>query len=247
MNYAIELKDVNKSFGKSHVLHDIELTIPEGCIYGLLGPSGCGKSTTVRIIAGILGADSGSVFVLGEEMPQRKTLKRIGYMAQSDALYTGLTALENLQFFGAVYGLKGKELQKSIDEVMNLVNLKEDLKKPVAIFSGGMKRRLALAIAILHKPKLLVLDEPTVGIDPVLRQGIWQELNQLVASGTTIIVTTHVMDEAAKCHQLAMMRDGRIIAKGSPAELLASINATDLEQVFLYYGSKMQGGANDAD
>ena len=163
-------------------------------------------------------------------------MNKIGYMAQSDALYASLTAAENLHFFGTVYGMKKTEIKKRIREVMELVNLSHDLRKPVGTFSGGMKRRLSLAIAVIHKPPVLVLDEPTVGIDPFLRKQIWEELNKLAAKGVTILVTTHVMDEADKCHSLALMREGRLIAKGNSRELRERVGVNSLEEAFIYYG-----------
>ncbi|AFM00065.1 ABC-type multidrug transport system, ATPase component [Desulfitobacterium dehalogenans ATCC 51507] len=236
--HGVVVQHVNKFFGKKHVLKDIDLEILHGQIYGLLGPSGCGKTTVVKIIAGILEATSGEAYVLGEKMPQLSLMNKVGYMAQSDALYGSLTAEENLQFFGAIYGMSKGEIKKRTVEVMELVNLTEHLHKPVQAFSGGMKRRLSLAIAILHNPPVLVLDEPTVGIDPLLRRDIWAELNTLAGQGVTILVTTHVMDEADKCHSLAMMRDGRLIAKGTSRELQERIGVNSIEEAFIYYGGQ---------
>lgn len=236
--HCIVVRKVNKFFGKKQVLKDIDLEIPCGHIYGLLGPSGCGKTTIVKIIAGILEATSGEAYVLNQAMPQLGLMNKVGYMAQSDALYGSLTAAENLQFFGAIYGMSKSEIKKRTTEVMELVNLSEHLHKPVQAFSGGMKRRLSLAMAILHNPPVLVLDEPTVGIDPLLRRNIWAELNTLADQGVTILVTTHVMDEADKCHSLAMMRDGRLIAKGTSRELQEKIGVNSIEEAFIYYGGQ---------
>ncbi len=233
---CIILNNVNKFFGDKQVLKDVSLRVPYGCIYGLLGPSGCGKTTTVKIMSGISESTSGETFVLGRKMPQLSLMNEIGYMAQSDALYMMLSAADNLEFFAAIYGMKKAQYKKRILEVMELVNLAEDLNKPVAAYSGGMKRRLSLAMAILHNPKVLILDEPTVGIDPLLRQDIWKELYQMSADGVTILVTTHVMDEALKCHQLAMMRRGVLIAEGTPTELQENIGAANIEEAFIHYG-----------
>ncbi len=235
---CIVVRKVNKFFDKKHVLKDIDLEIPYGHIYGLLGPSGCGKTTIVKIIAGILEATSGEAYILGQRMPQLSLMNKIGYMAQSDALYGSLTAEENLEFLGAIYGMSKGDIKKRTAEVIELVNLTEDLHKPVQAFSGGMKRRLSLAMAILHNPPVLVLDEPTVGIDPLLRRNIWAELNKLTEQGVTILVTTHVMDEAEKCHNLAMMRNGRIIAKGTSQELQKKIGVDSIEEAFIYYGGE---------
>ena len=237
---CIVLEQISHCFGSKQVLSDINLTVPPGKIYGLLGPSGCGKTTTVKIMAGILEAGSGSVHVLGEAMPNLAVMNRIGYMAQSDALYNLLTAEENLMFFSGLYGIKNKKARERIPEVMALVNLTDDRTKPVAAYSGGMKRRLSLAVALLHEPDVLILDEPTVGIDPLLRKSIWGALNTMTERGMTIIVTTHVMDEAEKCGELAMIRDGRLIAQGTPLQLRQGIGASSLEEAFIYYGEGEQ-------
>lgn len=240
--YCIVLKKISKFFGDKQVLNNIDLKIPCGSIYGVLGPSGCGKTTTVKIMAGILEGTTGEAYVLGERMPQLAMMDRIGYMAQSDALYTAMSAYENLEFFASLYGMRKPLINERIDEVISLTNLREYLHSPVSVFSGGMKRRLSLAMALIHHPKVLILDEPTVGIDPLLRKDIWSKLYQMAATGVTIIITTHVMDEADKCSRLAMMRNGRIIAEGTPMELQKNINAKDIEEAFIYYG-----GGMDAD
>jgi len=238
---CIVMEKVNKYFGKKHVLKDVDLEIPYGSIYGLLGPSGCGKTTIVKIMSGILEANSGETYLLGELMPQLKLMNRIGYMAQSDALYLNLTAYENIQFFGSVYSMQKAEIKKRAEEVMSLVNLLNEMQKPVSTYSGGMKRRLSLALAILHNPPVLILDEPTVGIDPVVRQDIWAELNNMAAKGVSILVTTHVMDEADRCQKLAMIREGVVLSSGTPKELTEGIGVRTIEEAFLYYG----GGKDD--
>lgn len=238
---CIVLKKINKSFGQQQVLKDIDLHVPYGRIYGLLGPSGCGKTTMVKIIVGILEADSGEVLVFNEAMPKLELMQKIGYMAQADALYESLTALDNLKFFGAIYGLSRTQMKQRAAEVMEAVGMGGDINKEVRAYSGGMKRRLSLALAMLHQPPLLVLDEPTVGIDPLLRISIWAEFNKLTALGVTLLVTTHVMDEAEKCDYLALMREGRIIATGTSQQLQADSGVNSLEEAFIYYG----GGQNE--
>jgi ABC-2 type transport system ATP-binding protein len=157
-------------------------------------------------------------------------------MAQSDALYGELSAWENLRFFGQLYGLRGKRLKERVEEVMDLVDLTQDLHKRIHQFSGGMKRRLSLAIALLHEPEVLILDEPTVGIDPLLRQALWNELKRVSRAGTTIVVTTHVMDEAEKCDRLGMLREGQLIAVGTPRELKEQTQTETIEEAFLAFG-----------
>ncbi|SDM93373.1 ABC-2 type transport system ATP-binding protein [Paenibacillus sp. yr247] len=233
---SIQVNGVSKQFGDKVVLQNITLAVPKAQIFGLLGPSGSGKTTLVRLIAGIDAPTSGTVHVLGQLMPQLTMLSKIGYMAQSDALYAELTAQENLEFFASLYGLSGTKRKQRIHDVMELVDLGSHLKKQISNYSGGMKRRLSLAASLLHEPGILILDEPTVGIDPVLRKSIWEELTNLSQKGTTILVTTHVMDEADKCHQLGMIRDGMLTAVGTPNELKQATSSSTLEEAFLYYG-----------
>lgn len=233
---CIRTQGVTRKFNDKEVLHGISLEVRRNEIFGLLGPSGSGKTTFVKMIAGIDEATSGEVEVLGIRMPKISMMNRIGYMAQSDAMYNELTAKENLEFFGALFGLKGVEMKRRIEEVMALVNLTDHLKRPVSAYSGGMKRRLSLAIALMHEPEVLILDEPTVGIDPVLRKSIWDEFEHLSQKGTTILVTTHVMDEADKCHRLGMVRDGNLIAVGTPEALKQETGSATIEEAFLHYG-----------
>jgi ABC-2 type transport system ATP-binding protein len=233
---CLKIAHVNRCFGKKQILYDISLEVPYSQILGLLGPSGSGKTTLVKMIAGIDVATSGEVYLLGEKMPKLSMLNKIGYMAQSDALYGELTAEENLRFFASMYNLTRTKGKERIIEVMKLVNLSEHMKKQVKQYSGGMKRRLSLAIALIHEPLVLILDEPTVGIDPVLRKSIWDELYKLSRNGTTIIVTTHAMDEVEKCDNLGMIRDGRLIAVGTPVELKKATSSDTIEEAFLYYG-----------
>lgn len=233
---CIVVDSATKAFGKRIVLDRVSLSVRKGEIFGLLGPSGSGKTTLVRLMTGLDVPNEGAVTLLGERMPKLAALSRIGYMAQSDALYGELSAKDNLAFFASLYGLKGEKLAARMREVAALVNLTGDLKKPVALYSGGMKRRLSLAVALMHEPEVLVLDEPTVGIDPVLRKSIWAELDGLRRRGVTIVVTTHVMDEAEKCDRLAMIRDGKNIATGSPDELKSAAGADTMEDAFVAYG-----------
>ncbi|CAM3371877.1 ABC transporter ATP-binding protein [Marinicrinis lubricantis] len=233
---CIQTEKVVRKFGDREVLHGISLQVQRSEIFGLLGPSGSGKTTLVKMIAGIDEATSGTIEVLGTSMPKLEMMNRIGYMAQSDALYTELTAKENMEFFGSLFGLRAKKLNQRMLEVMELVGLTEHLKRQVGSYSGGMKRRLSLAIALLHEPEVLILDEPTVGIDPVLRKSIWDELEKQSRQGTTILVTTHVMDEADKCHRLGMVRDGSLIAVGTLEHLKEESGSASIEEAFLYYG-----------
>ncbi len=237
----IQVQEVTKSFGKKVVLKDINFDIKKGHIYGFIGPSGAGKTTLVKMMVGMDVPDQGSIYLLGEKMPNLNILQQIGYMAQSDALYTALTGKENLMFFASLFKLDKTEKQQRITYAAELVNLTADLNKRVSAYSGGMKRRLSLAIALIQNPQVLILDEPTVGIDPELRLSIWNELLRLKnEEGKTIIVTTHVMDEAEKCDYIAMVRDGSIIATGTPLQLKEQYEANSLDEVFLVAGRKGQ-------
>lgn len=236
MNPIVQIEQVTKHFGKQEVLKGIDLNIFEGEIFGLLGPSGAGKTTLVKQLVGLELPSSGQNTIFSIKMPSLDVISKIGYMAQSDALYSELTARENLQFFASLYGLNGSHQKERIQACMEIVQLRDHIDKQVSNYSGGMKRRLSLAIALLHEPKLLILDEPTVGIDPLLRKSIWDSFYQLKNSGVTLLVTTHVMDEADKCDRLGMIRDGRLIAVGTPQHLKESMNKSSLEEAFLSYG-----------
>ncbi len=238
MEKVIEVKGLKQQFGTMTVLENVTLDVFSGEILGLLGPSGAGKTTLVKDIIGMNHLTAGTISILGTPMPSLEAVRNIGYMAQSDALYEDLNAYDNLLFFGALYDLKGAEAKKRADEVLSVVQLLEHAKKPVRNYSGGMKRRLSLAAALLHRPKILILDEPTVGIDPVLRMEFWKEFENIKASGTAIIVTTHVMDEAEHCQRLALIRDGGIIAIGSPEELKQRSGKSTIEGAFLHFSGK---------
>jgi ABC-2 type transport system ATP-binding protein len=237
MKPTITVEQVSKSYGKKPVLTDVNLTIEKGQLFGLIGPSGSGKTTLVKMIIGMEKPETGTIHVLNERMPNLDLLQEIGYMAQADALYVELTGEENLKFFASLFKLKKEEQKKRIAYAAGLVNLTDELKKRVSAYSGGMKRRLSLAIALIQDPKVLILDEPTVGIDPELKLSIWKELLRLKnEEQKTIIVTTHVMDEAVKCDYVAMVRDGCILTSGSPKELMALYETDNFDEVFLKAG-----------
>lgn len=234
----IEVFNVTKRYGKSVVLNNISLDIEKGEIVGLIGPSGSGKSTLVKAIMGVEKINSGFIKVLNKDIPSLEVLNKIGYMAQYDALYEDLTGKDNLKFFGRLYGMKKNLIEERIKYVSDLVNLNNDINKRVVNYSGGMKRRLSLAVSLIQDPELFILDEPTVGIDPLLRVKIWNEIYRLKSSGKSIIVTTHVMDEALKCDKLALIIEGKIIAIGSPKDLMDRFNVSSIEEVFIKIGSE---------
>lgn len=246
MAITIQVKDLQQGYGKTIVLKDINLTVHNGEILGLIGPSGAGKTTLVSTIMGMLTPQKGTVTVLGQQMPNRKLLAKIGYMAQTDALYSTLTARENLKFFGAMQGINNDTLKKQIPYAAGIVNLNDDLDKYVKDYSGGMKRRLSLAIALVSDPELLILDEPTVGIDPELRQQIWAELRKIAKQGKTILLTTHVMEDAEQSDQLMMIRNGVAIAQGAPDQLIKDFQVDTVEAVFLKAGRQQdENSRND--
>lgn len=237
---VITIQNAAKSFKHKQIIQPTNLQIKENKIYGLLGPSGCGKTTLIKLMVGMLKADQGEITVLEKKVPHAALLRDIGYMAQSDALYKELTGYENLDFFAKLYGLSKNARKKRIQYAANIVQLTNDLKVPVSNYSGGMMRRLSLAIALIQNPKILILDEPTIGIDPVLKQAIWAELVRLKEDEhKTIVITTHVMDEAEKCDELAMMRAGEILAVGTPTALKIKYEASTLDEVFMKFGGEL--------
>ena len=247
MSDEVTLEGVCAGYGKQEVLHDFSLRVPAGQITGLVGPSGHGKTTLINVVVGALRAKSGKVTVLGEPAPPHRVKPNIGYMPQSDALYSDLTGSENMYFFGSLYGMSGASIKQRIPQVLDQVHLDDAGRKVVADYSGGMRRRLSLAIALLHSPRLLVLDEPTVGLDPVHRVALWATFRQLAETGVTFLVTTHVMEEAANCDSLIMIWSGQKLAQGSPAELVALAGTNDLEGAFLAFEAEVasrQGESN---
>lgn len=242
---TISVTDLRQGYGKTVVLKDINLTVQSGEILALIGPSGSGKTTLINSIMGMLKPMQGSVTVLGQSMPSRKLLAKIGFMAQNDALYGTLTARENLIFFGKMIGVSKKQLASQIDYAAKIVNLTTDLDKRVVDFSGGMKRRLSLAISLISDPDILILDEPTVGIDPELRVQIWQELHRAAGKGKTILLTTHVMEDAEQADRLMMVRNGDAIGQGSPEDLIHQFNVQTVEEAFLKAGRQQDENRSD--
>ena len=229
------------------VLKGITLKVAKGEMLCLLGPSGCGKTTLVNLIMGELVPKSGSVEILGEKAPYRHVRREIGFMPQDEALYDDVTAQENLRFFGELYGMDRKRISERMDFLFEFTHLQDDRKKLVADYSGGMKRRLSLAVALIHEPKLLVLDEPTVGLDPEHRRYIWRHLESLASEGVSILLTTHVMDEAEHCDRIAMIYNGRIIADGSPSAIKDETSTSELEDAFLALEERAKSSAEGDD
>jgi ABC-2 type transport system ATP-binding protein len=224
---AIRARGMCKTFGKVRAVQQLDLEVPRSRIYGFLGPNGSGKSTTIRMLCGLLTPSSGDISVLGYDIPRQAEALRlkVGYMTQKFSLYEDLTALENLQFIADVYALPRPLQKERIAAASERFHLGHLLRQRAATLSGGEKQRLALAAATLHHPELLFLDEPTSAVDPENRRAFWETLFDLVAEGTTILVSTHYMDEAERCHALAILDQGQLVAQGSPAELSRAIDA----------------------
>lgn len=222
---AIVARGLTRRFGAFTAVDGVNLRVARGEVYGFLGPNGCGKSTTIRMLSGLLWPTEGEISVLGLRIPdQAEALKRrMGYMTQRFSLYADMTVLENLQFVATVHGLSAADSRRRIDELMSVYHL-HDLKHRLSgPMSGGQKQRLALAAAVLHKPELLFLDEPTSAVDPQSRRDFWDALFALADIGTTLLVSTHYMDEAERCHRLAILNNGRVAADGSPRELMDAL------------------------
>jgi len=232
VDYIIETQQVKRAFGSFEAIRGIDLRIRPGETYGLIGPNGAGKTTLIRMFVGLLRPTAGRVEVLGREMPEKAVLSQVGYMTQARAIYTDLSVRENVRFFGA---MAGRQDSKRIDEVIALVDLSDWADSRVATLSGGMQQRVSLACALVHRPRLLLLDEPTVGVDPQLRVQFWDYFGHLNAQGVTIVVSSHVMDEAEHCHRLGFIRVGKLLAEGSPQALRAQAGTETLEQAFLRF------------
>jgi ABC-2 type transport system ATP-binding protein len=227
-SFAVDVQGVQKKFGSLQALDGVTLRVRSGEIYGLLGPNGAGKTTLIRSIVGLVAPDAGTVTVLGRRMPNVENLRNVGYMTQQAALYPGLSVEENVQFFAAVNGA-----ESGVTDALKLVELEQRRKSVVTTLSGGMRQRCSLACAIVHKPKLLLLDEPTVGLDPQLRVRFWDSFRKMADSGTTIVVSSHVMDEAERCQRLGLVQYGKLLAEGSPDEIRSFAGTNNLEEAFL--------------
>ena len=237
----VVVEQLVKQFGKLRAVNKLNMTIFTGETYGLIGPNGSGKTTLIRMLVGLVRPTSGTIRIMGERMPSAKVSPHLGYMTQLSALYLDLTAKENLQFFCNIYGLHGKEQNRRIQEILERVDLADRANDVVGNFSGGMKQRLSLACALVHYPRLAVLDEPTVGVDPELRRSFWDYFAQLNKEGVTIIVSTHRLDEASRCTRLGLMRSGAMLAQDAPEELLRQSGKDNMEDAFLHFASRQEG------
>mgnify|MGYP001564500346 CR=1 FL=1 len=243
---AVEVDRVSFSYDSLRVLDELSLQVPRGISFGLLGPNGAGKTTLIRLLVGLLMPKAGSIRLLGQP-PSRQTAHLIGYMPQLHSLYSELSVVQNVDFFAQIYRVARDQRAQLVEEVLKLVGMWTRRSDPVQKLSGGMKQRVSLACAIVHRPSLLFLDEPTVGLDPELRVTFWDYFATLTRQGATLIISSHTMDDAAHCDRLAFMRDGKVIAEGAPVELRQATGRADatLEDAFLHFvrSGKKQGDA----
>jgi ABC-2 type transport system ATP-binding protein len=244
-NKAIVCKDLTKRFGDFYAVNKISFEVSKGEIFGFLGANGAGKTTAMRILCGLSFPSSGTATVAGFDVykQQEKIKKNIGYMSQKFSLYENLTVLENIEFYGGVYGVPRKEIKTRSEELVQTLGLESEAKKLVGELPLGWKQKLAFSVAIFHKPQIVFLDEPTGGVDPVTRRQFWDMIYEAAATGITIFVTTHYMDEAEYCNRISVMVDGKVEALDSPANLKREFNADSMDEVFyqLARGAKRSG------
>jgi ABC-2 type transport system ATP-binding protein len=240
---AIEATSLRKTFGQINAVDGIDMALPPGRIYGLLGPNGSGKTTLIRLLTGLASATSGTVKVLGVQMPSRTNLEHIGYMTQADGIYPELSVWENLTFFASLYGVTDKS---KLHDALAFVELDTRAGTPAMRLSGGMRRRLSMACALAHHPSVIFLDEPTVGVDPALRVQFWDHFHRLASDGATLLVSSHVMDEADRCDELLFVRDGHVLAQGTPKELRSRAHTDNLETAFLSFATETATAAAGA-
>jgi ABC-2 type transport system ATP-binding protein len=232
---AVVTTHLTRRFGDLVAVRDLNLEIQTGEVFGLLGPNGSGKTTTIRMLCGLLEPTEGTARVAGVDVTAapEQIKQRIGYMSQRFGLYEDLTVAENLDFYAGIYGLPRATRRERLDTIIGFIGLSRRLSQLTGTLSGGWKQRVALACALIHQPPVLFLDEPTAGVDPAARRGFWRTIYELAQAGTTVIVTTHYMDEAQRCHRLAMMSGGHLIALGTPDEVATQVGGATLEDAFV--------------
>ena len=231
---AVEIDDLTVLLGKKvFAIKNLDLSLPEGKIIGFIGPSGAGKTTLIRSIVGRQKITNGEITVLGLPAGSAKLRPQISYMTQETSIYPDLTVRENIVYFATMYGIKKKKRKHQVEVILSTLDLKKQADRIVGSLSGGQKQRVSLAIALIGSPKLIVLDEPTVGLDPLLREQIWKLFKELTANGKTLIISSHVMEEAQRCDDLLLLREGMLLAHGSPEELCNRTGTNSVEQCFL--------------
>jgi len=245
MDHAVTIDNLTRKFGDFTAVDHISLEVEKGEIFGFLGANGAGKTTAIRMLCGLLLPTSGGGTVAGFDIyrDSEKIKKSIGYMSQKFSLYSDLTGRENLQFYGSVYQLNKKQLKQRIDELIENLDLSRFIDRPCSSLPTGWRQRVALAASLLHRPKILFLDEPTGGVDPVFRRRFWEILYGLADSGTTLFVTTHYMDEAEFCGRISIMHRGKIIEIGNPHEMVSKYDQPDLQELFIKLISEQENNA----
>jgi len=230
---VVRAQGLRKQFGKRTALDGLDLSVSQGQLYGLVGPNGAGKTTLIRTLCGLLRPDEGEAHLLGWKMPSTRVRSQLGYMPQDFAVYDDLSVLQNLEFFGELYELRRAQVRERADELLDLVQLADRRTERVGTLSGGMRRRISLAISLLHKPRLAFLDEPTAGVDPRLRRSFWDYFSGLAEQDVTLVVTTHLVEEALRCHVVGFLNAGRLLTQGTPDEILAETKTTNLDDAFI--------------
>ena len=230
---VVRAEGLRKRFGKRIALDGLSLSVPQGQLYGLAGPNGAGKTTLIRTLCGLLRPDEGTAQLLGWRMPSTRVRSQLGYMPQDFAVYDDLSVLQNLEFFGELYSLRRGQVRERANELLALVELSDRKRQRVGTLSGGMRRRVSLAVSLLHKPRLAFLDEPTAGVDPKLRRSFWDYFNRLAEEDVTLVVTTHLVEEALRCHIVGFLMDGRLLTQGTPEEILSRTGTTNLDDAFI--------------
>ncbi len=241
MEEVIRASGLVKRFKQRTALDGLSLSVKQGELYGLVGPNGAGKTTLIRTLCGLLRPNAGEAHLLGWRVPSFRVQSQLGYMPQDFAVYDDLTVMQTLLFFGRLYDLSRQNIRARADELLELVQLTDRRDQRVGTLSGGMRRRVSLAVSLIHKPRLLFLDEPTAGVDPKLRRNFWDYFNQLASQDVTLVVTTHLIEEAARCHVIGFLIQGRLLVQAPPQEILNQTGAQSLDEAFLVLQER-QGG-----
>ncbi len=233
MAYALEVKELAKIINERILVDRISFNVEEGEIFGLLGSSGSGKTTTFRMLTGLMAPSSGSIKYFGKKFEKQNTLKDIGFVTQDDSIYPGLTIAQNIEYFGAIYKVKKDEIKTRMEKILEKMELLERKDSLASELSGGMRKRLNIAVSIIHNPKIIFFDEPTVGLDPSIRKGVWSAIESLNKEGKTIILTSHYMDEVERlCKRVGIMHRGKMVARGSVDEIKKKYGIKQMEDVF---------------
>ncbi len=241
MEEVIRASGLVKRFKQRTALDGLSLSVKEGQLYGLVGPNGAGKTTLIRTLCGLLRPNEGEAHLLGWRVPSFRVQSQLGYMPQDFAVYDDLTVMQTLLFFGRLYDLSRQNIRTRADELLELVQLTDRRDQRVGTLSGGMRRRVSLAVSLIHKPRLLFLDEPTAGVDPKLRRNFWDYFNQLASQDVTLVVSTHLIEEAARCHTIGFLIRGRLLVQASPQEILTQTGAQNLDDAFLVLQEQQEG------